>query len=112
WLRISVVFGIVCVALGYRKAKKEFAAGTATITVGAASSGQTSRSASVPPPGTPGPVVTTSQAAPLVGHRIRFIYHQPTCKSATKISRRNRVNFTSATEARAAGYKQCSVCTP
>ena len=112
WLRISVAFGTVCVAWGYRKAKKEFAASTTTMTVGAASSGQTSRSPSVPPPGTPGPMVTISQTGPLVGHRIRFIYHQPTCKSATKISSRNRVNFTSATDARAAGYKQCSVCTP
>jgi hypothetical protein len=55
--------------------------------------------------------VSTSQAS-LVGSKIRLIYHKSTCKWATKISYRNRIQFSSEADAKGRGYRACSVCSP
>ncbi|SDG00662.1 Ada metal-binding domain-containing protein [Terriglobus roseus] len=69
-----------------------------------------------PQPGlTPRKVITRSPVAipnPLVGSSIRLIYHRPSCKWALKISQRNRVRFSSEVDAKARGYRPCSVCSP
>jgi Metal binding domain of Ada len=55
---------------------------------------------------------TAAAGAPVVGSRIRFVYHSANCEWARKISFRNRVQFQSSSAARAAGYRQCQVCRP
>jgi micrococcal nuclease len=55
--------------------------------------------------------VSVAQAS-FVGSKIRSVYHKPTCKWAIKISYRNRVQFRSLADAKAAGYRACGVCSP
>ncbi len=57
-----------------------------------------------------GPV--TSRATQVVGSRIRNIYHRPSCEWARKISKHNRVYFSSESEAKSRGYHRCRVCFP
>lgn len=47
-----------------------------------------------------------------VGSTIRLIFHRSNCKWAVRVSRRNRVLFTSAGDARGRGYRPCKVCNP
>ena len=62
------------------------------------------------PPLTPSPAPIG--AGPLVGSRIRLIYHRPSCEWARKISSRNRISFASIANAQAQGYRRCRVCLP
>lgn len=112
WLSV-LTFLAVCAGMGYRKAKTE-----ATQPARPAPSVVPSPSSPVRP--IPRPVTAslpgargayTSQAS-LVGSKIRLIYHEPSCKWARKISFRNRVQFSSVTAAKAAGYRPCGVCSP
>jgi hypothetical protein len=58
------------------------------------------------------PTTATAGGSPVVGSRIRLIYHSASCEWARKISLRNRVQFQSTAAARAGGYRQCQVCRP
>jgi methylphosphotriester-DNA--protein-cysteine methyltransferase len=53
-----------------------------------------------------------AHAATYVGSRHSNKYHYPNCRFALKIKPENRVTFTSAQEAVAAGYVPCKVCRP
>jgi hypothetical protein len=65
------------------------------------------------PPQTPRvPTAATVGGNPVVGSRIRLIYHSASCEWARKISLRNRIQFQSSAAARAGGYRQCQVCRP
>ena len=48
----------------------------------------------------------------VVASSIRTIYHRPGCEWALKMSRRNRLAFASAAEARNRGFRPCRVCRP
>lgn len=58
------------------------------------------------------PFSASQHPSTVVGSRIRFIYHRPSCEYAQKISTRNRVSFASIANAQAAGYRRCFVCLP
>jgi hypothetical protein len=51
-------------------------------------------------------------AQQVVGSRVRFIYHRPTCEWAMKTSPRNRIAFPSTAAASSSGYRPCKVCRP
>ena len=102
----------LCVALGYRKARSESRSVSATTTTGAY---RVPASPTPPRVSTRAPAVQTGRPTGkgvVVGSSIRLIYHSPYCKWAQKISSRNRVTFSSSADARAAGYRACSVCSP
>jgi serine/threonine protein kinase len=62
---------------------------------------------------TPTPQTSSSTYSQvIVASRIRNKYHRPSCKWALKISRANRVVFSSASDALAAGYRRCNACQP
>jgi hypothetical protein len=73
---------------------------------------------STPPPRVPygitSPTVNTSSASAqqVVGSKMRFIYHRPTCEWAMKTSSRNRITFSSPAAASSKGYRPCKVCRP
>jgi len=115
-----LTFAATCAFMGYRRAKAE-------LLKKAVPTPLVMSSATAPAPARPVPVVvrpsppisqpavlrpSTSGHVALVGSRIRLIYHRPHCRWAMKISFRNRVQFSSAADATAAGYKPCGVCSP
>jgi hypothetical protein len=59
----------------------------------------------------PAPLSITSKD-PLIGNSALNIFHLTDCEWVKKILNRNRVTFTSTTEATHAGFKPCRVCWP
>ncbi|MBI2857199.1 MAG: hypothetical protein HYX95_02665 [Chloroflexi bacterium] len=53
-----------------------------------------------------------SPGGTVVASRIRVIFHRPSCRWALRMSRRNRITFASAAEARQHGYRACRICSP
>ena len=51
-------------------------------------------------------------ATTYVGSKNSNKYHYPTCRSAQRIKPGNLVTFSSAKEARDAGYVPCKICRP
>lgn len=122
WLSV-LTYLAVCATFAYRRAKREAnptvfssqpASWTPTPPVSTASvagrSAPTYRSQ--PQPNRTSTSRTSTAPMSLVGSKIRLIYHKPTCKWATKISYRNRMQFTSEADAKGRGYRPCSVCSP
>lgn len=110
-------FITVCILLGYWSAKQLSArsrmpilnpatARPTTTTVNPPYRTQTWRSTQ------PAAPTSYSSSAVVVASRIRRKYHSPSCKWARKISGRNRIPFTSASDAVAAGYQRCRTCLP
>jgi endonuclease YncB( thermonuclease family) len=60
----------------------------------------------------PGTKTTTSSPAggAVIGNRRSHIFHRPDCPDYFKVSPRNRVVFSSAADAEAAGYRQAKNC--
>jgi Metal binding domain of Ada len=58
------------------------------------------------------PAPAGASAAQVVGSKIRFIYHRPTCEWVLKMSYRNKVTFNSSSTASSRGYRPCKVCRP
>jgi serine/threonine protein kinase len=54
--------------------------------------------------------VTASE--PLIGNAALSIFHREDCEWVKRIQNKNRVTFTSASQARREGYKACQVCSP
>lgn len=110
WLAI-LVFLAACCGLGYRKAKTEARQAAFPVTlmpfVAPRSSGPARRLTSLS-----STRHASATSVSLVGSKIRSIYHRPSCKWAYKISFRNRVQFRSVADAKKAGYRPCSVCSP
>lgn len=50
------------------------------------------------------------QADIVIGNRRSRIYHRPTCRGAASMAEKNRVEFKTATEAEAAGYRRAGDC--
>jgi hypothetical protein len=46
----------------------------------------------------------------VVGNRRSHVYHRPTCRGAAGMSEKNRVEFKTAAEAEAAGYRRAGDC--
>lgn len=123
WLAI-ITYATACLLLAYRRTKKEarpavFPSQPASWTPSPSVSIRTPTPRSVPViRSQPAPSRVSANrtmivgTAPLVGSKIRLIYHKPSCKWAVKISYRNRVQFSSEADAKGRGYRACSVCSP
>jgi serine/threonine protein kinase len=62
---------------------------------------------SLPPPST-----KTALTDPFIGNLVLGIYHLENCDWVERISSRNRVGFSTASEAISHGFKPCRVCSP
>jgi len=60
----------------------------------------------------PTPSARTGSAEPFVGNLVLGIYHVENCDWVERISSRNRVGFSTASEAISHGFKPCRVCSP
>ncbi len=60
----------------------------------------------------PAPSFSSSGSEPFVGNLVLGIYHAEDCNWVDHISTKNRVNFSSASEAISHGFKPCQVCSP
>ena len=66
------------------------------------------------PPPSPSPVsaVTPTISDPFVGNIVLGIYHVENCDWVAHISTKNRVGFSTASEASSHGFKPCRICSP
>ena len=117
WLSV-LTYLAACIFLGYRRTRKEATPlNIPSIPVPSTYVKSPSSPRPVPfpkpsfRPRTASSSVSVAQAS-FVGSKIRSVYHKPTCKWAMKISYRNRVQFRSLADAKAAGYRACGVCSP
>jgi hypothetical protein len=60
----------------------------------------------------PTAVVHTGSPDPFVGNLVLGIYHLDTCDWVNRISTKNRVGFSTASEAVSHGFKPCRICSP
>ena len=66
-----------------------------------------------PPPATQPPsAVTPTISDPFVGNIVLGIYHVESCDWVQHISTKNRVGFSTASEALSHGFKPCRICSP
>ena len=66
-----------------------------------------------PPPATQPPsAVTPTISDPFVGNIVLGIYHVENCDWVQHISTKNRVGFSTASEALSHGFKPCRICSP
>ena len=78
------------------------------------------RDAQLPAPNSWNPSVSTpptlppagNQVEPFVGNLVLGIYHQENCDWVNRISIKNRVGFSSPSEALSHGFKPCQICSP
>ncbi|HEX6718815.1 MAG TPA: hypothetical protein VF088_17040 [Pyrinomonadaceae bacterium] len=61
---------------------------------------------------TPPPSVTAAPSDPIVGNVVLGIFHLENCAWANRISTKNRVGFSTASEAMSHGFKPCRICSP
>ena len=66
----------------------------------------------LPPVNSPGPAVSTAVADPFIGNIVLGIYHVENCDWVDRISARNRVGFSTGSEAVSHGFKPCRICSP
>jgi hypothetical protein len=66
----------------------------------------------VPAPATPPTAVTPAISDPFVGNIVLGIYHEEHCDWVDHISTKNRVGFSTASEALSHGFKPCRICSP
>lgn len=60
----------------------------------------------------PTAAVRTGSTDPFVGNLVLGIYHLDTCDWVDRISTKNRVGFSTASEAVSHGFKPCRICSP
>ncbi len=60
----------------------------------------------------PSPVFYTGASDQFVGNLVLGIYHHDTCDWVNRISSKNRVGFSTASEAVSHGFKPCRICSP
>ena len=65
-----------------------------------------------PPVNVPTAVVNSGPSDPFVGNLVLGIYHLGTCDWVNRISTKNRVGFSTASEALSHGFKPCRICSP
>ena len=63
-------------------------------------------------PPRPRPVTIQANSEPFVGNLVLGIYHLGQCDWVAHISTKNRVNFSTASEAVSHGFKPCQICSP
>lgn len=65
-----------------------------------------------PPPlaASPSPAASNPAAGPIIGNKRSRIYHRPDCPNYADVAPHNRVPFSSADEARRAGYRVARNC--
>ena len=56
--------------------------------------------------------LSITTADPIIGNTALSIYHLTNCEWVNRILSKNRITFTSSSEASLAGYKPCRVCSP
>jgi methylphosphotriester-DNA--protein-cysteine methyltransferase len=56
--------------------------------------------------------VSTGPSDPFVGNLVLGIYHAGHCDWVNRISTKNRVGFSTASEALSHGFKPCRICSP
>lgn len=66
----------------------------------------------VNPPTPPPSAVTPTISDPFVGNIVLGIYHLENCDWVNQISAKNRVGFSTASEAVSHGFKPCRICSP
>ena len=64
------------------------------------------------PVNVPTAVVNSGPSDPFVGNLVLGIYHLGTCDWVNRISTKNRVGFSTASEALSHGFKPCRICSP
>ncbi len=67
---------------------------------------------STPTGSLPRPIPSITANDPIIGNTALNIYHLPQCDWVKQILNKNRVTFSSSSEASSAGYKPCQVCSP
>jgi hypothetical protein len=60
----------------------------------------------------PPPAAVLSASDPFIGNLVLGIYHLENCDWVDRISNRNRVGFSTASEAISHGFKPCRICSP
>jgi len=65
-----------------------------------------------PPVSLPSPLANTGSTDPFVGNLVLGIYHLEKCDWVKRISTKNRVGFSTASEALSHGFKPCRICSP
>ena len=60
----------------------------------------------------PPPPVVPSSSEPFIGNLVLGIYHLAQCDWVTHISTKNRVGFSTASQAVSHGFKPCQICSP
>jgi serine/threonine protein kinase len=60
----------------------------------------------------PPPSLGRTSSEPFVGNLVLGIYHLGDCDWVARISNKNRVNFSTASEAISHGFKPCQICSP
>ncbi|HKG96782.1 MAG TPA: Ada metal-binding domain-containing protein, partial [Pyrinomonadaceae bacterium] len=55
---------------------------------------------------------STTASDPFIGNLVLGIYHVEHCDWVDQISTKNRVNFSTASEAISHGFKPCQICSP
>jgi hypothetical protein len=83
-------------------------------------SAQPAVAAPAPPPqvswnprATPPPTIaSTAPSDPIVGNLVLGIYHLENCDWVDRISTKNRIGFSTASEATSRGFKPCRICSP
>jgi len=65
-----------------------------------------------PPVSLPSPLANTGSSDPFVGNLVLGIYHLEKCDWVKRISTKNRVGFSTASEALSHGFKPCRICSP
>ncbi|HEU4509555.1 MAG TPA: hypothetical protein VFR78_15025 [Pyrinomonadaceae bacterium] len=66
----------------------------------------------IPMPPPPADSLITTVSDPFVGNRVLGIFHLETCDWVDRISAKNRVGFSTASEAASHGFKPCRICYP
>jgi hypothetical protein len=106
----SLTFGLVrSIDEGMKARKARLSAGWYQTVVGPT---QGSPSSWHPMVSLPPPSARTGSSEPFVGNLVLGIYHVENCDWVERISSRNRVGFSTSSEAISHGFKPCRVCSP
>ena len=106
----SLTFGLVrAIDEGMKARRAKLSVGWQQPVVGApqSSAGSWHPMVSLPPPS-----ARTGSSEPFVGNLVLGIYHVGNCDWVERISSKNRVGFSTASEAISHGFKPCRVCSP
>ena len=107
----SLTFGLFrSIDEGIKAKRSRLSVGWQQPTLGAPQTGPGSwhPMVTLPPPVS----ATAGSAVPFVGNLVLGIYHQESCDWVERISSKNRVGFTTASEAISHGFKPCRICSP